>query len=611
MRLILLFLLTASFLTARGQADTDTTTTLLQDVLIIENRLQIPFSAASRSIQVIGRDELDIMPAQSVPQALSYVAGVDVRQRGPVGVQADLSIRGSTFEQTLVLLNGIKMSDPQTGHHMLNLPLHLDNIAQIVVLKGPAARAFGQNAFAGAVNIITKVPSQRSLRLGSYFGDFGLWGVSGSLALPSGKYSQYISFNRDASDGYRFNTDFFINNLFYQSEWKMGANTTLHLQGGYNTREFGANGFYASPAAVNQWEAIDTRFASMALEHQAGAWTIKPRAYWRQNNDQYQFVRGRPEIYENIHQTNVLGLELNMSYESKFGTTGIGLENRTEQIASTNLGDWNRNIAGFFIEQHLKWGTRIDLTPGVYVNGYSDFGWNAFPGLDAGYLLGQRMRLYGTVGRSFRIPTYTDLFYEDPANLGNPDLEPERAWTYEAGAKYTVAGLFIQGAYFLRNNNNLIDWVKTTPESQWQPFNFTSMRTSGLEASVQVYPREAGNGRHLVSQLSLSYTYIVNQLDQSEQLISRYVLENLRHQVIAGADWQFLKHFTHTVRFRYLDRVSLENYWLVDTRLNWKRKGYSLFAEATNLFNQAYTEVNLVPMPGRWVRGGFQVQIGF
>ncbi len=147
------------------QSQTDTTAQNLDEVIIQENRIQIPFSKQSRNISLVDRNQIETSPARSLPEVLSFVPGVDIRQRGVSGVQADIGIRGGSFEQTLMLLNGIKLSDPQTGHHMMNIPVPLVNIDRVEVLKGPASRIFGQNAFTGAVNVITVLGDTRSLRM--------------------------------------------------------------------------------------------------------------------------------------------------------------------------------------------------------------------------------------------------------------------------------------------------------------------------------------------------------------------------------------------------------------------------------------------------------------
>ncbi len=587
----------------------DSLSTILEEIVISENRLATHFFETARNIEVLNKKDLNELPVQSLPDALNYLPGIDVRQRGPMGVQADLSIRGSTFEQTLVLLNGVRLSDPQTGHHMLNLPIGFDNIEEIVVLKGPAARIYGQNAFAGAINIVTKVPDKRALYLSGFGGDFGTYNANVSLALPSDKYGQFISVSRNASDGYRQNTDYFINNFFYQSElFAFGGK--FDIQAGYTDREFGANGFYASPAATQQWEAIQTSLTSISYEKKVNNITVKPRIFWRRNKDQYQFVRGQPEIYENFHTTNVIGSEIHTTIETKAGTTGLGIEFRNEDIESTNLGNWNRDNLGIFTEHKLNIG-KLSLTPGVYLNWFSDFGWSAFPGLDASYKFTNNLRGFANVGRSFRIPTYTDLYYVDPANLGNPELSAEAALSYEVGFKYYKKGLYLQASYFDRTTDNQIDWVKTNEDDPWQPQNFSEQKTIGVDFSVEMDFIQVLNPASFVRKISLAYTYLNATLEGREEFISRYVLENLNHQFIGGLNHKIAGNFSHQLQVRFVDRVSLADYWLFDSRLNWQNDNGSIqaYVEASNLFDKNYTEVNLVPMPGRWVRVGAKFRI--
>ncbi|MDW7694693.1 TonB-dependent receptor [Flammeovirgaceae bacterium SG7u.111] len=607
--LLLLIFFLLGFFAVNAQTDT-TTTIILEDVVIESNRLSVPFPETSRTLEVLTKQSLKNLPVQSVVEVLTFIPGVDIRQRGVMGVQADLSIRGSSFEQTLVLLNGMKMTDPQTGHHAMNLPMDYDNVEQIVVLKGPGARIYGQNAFAGAVNIITKVPHQRGVSFNAFGGDFGSYGVQASVALPFESNKHYISVSRKASDGYRHNTDFFINNAFYQSEIEAG-NGVFKLQGGYTTREFGANGFYASPDATEQWEKVKTGMAAVAYETTVGNVTFKPRVYWRNNYDQYQFVRGKPEIYENIHKTNVYGAELNTSIKSKLGTTGLGVELRKEDINSSNLGDWERDNFGVFAEHRFLLGERFDMTPGVYVNWYSDYGWNAFPGIDMGYKISQKLRLYGNVGRSFRIPTYTDLYYVDPANQGNPDLKPEEALSGEIGLKHAVKGLFVQGNVFMRETDNLIDWIKNTPDDKWNARNITNLTTKGTELSAELFFDELVGENSFVKSLNVSYVYIENEAEESGDYQSRYALENIRNQFVAGLRHKIFKNIYHQFTFRYVDRVNMDNYNVADSRISWQPSTYMVYVEATNIFDAQYTEVNLVPMPGRWFRAGVKLNFGF
>ena len=291
-------------LSFQGKAQTDTTSQNLQEVIIQENRIQIPFSKQSRNIAVVDRPQLETTPARSLQEVLSFVPGVDVRQRGVTGVQADISIRGGSFEQTLMLLNGIKLSDPQTGHHMMNIPVPLVNIERVEVLKGPGSRIFGQNAYAGAVNVITQLSDVRSLRLQGYAGDFGMKGINFAGSLPAGKYRQNLAISYDDSNGHWYNSDYKVSNIFYEGGAQLNDAHELRGMVAYTDRTFGANGFYTS-AFPDQWESIQTTLTSLSHTFSKNQWYLNTRAYWRRNTDEYLLRRNEPAFYRNLHTSDV------------------------------------------------------------------------------------------------------------------------------------------------------------------------------------------------------------------------------------------------------------------------------------------------------------------
>ncbi|WPP52344.1 TonB-dependent receptor [Catalinimonas niigatensis] len=594
-----------SLLAMNGYAQEDTTTIELNNLNITENRMQTPFSESARSIYVVSRQQLEQAPVQSLNEVLSYVPGVDIRQRGPAGVQADVSIRGGTFEQTLILINGIKMSDPQTGHHLMNLPLDIDNIERIEVLKGPGARIYGQNAFSGAINIITKVPAEPMAVISGYGGAFETFGGNVSVALPGESYGQYVAVSHDQSEGYRENADYKITNAFYQSYLQLEEGK-VNFMGGYTQRAFGAQNFYTT--AYEEYEEVNTLFLSADYELKKNNWTLQPRIYWRRNHDNFILVRSDPDFFNNLHTTHVGGAEVHSTYRSKLGLSGIGLEYRYEDINSTNLGERNRNTAGIFAEHRFYLFDRLDLTPGLYLNWYSDYGWNLFPGLDASYEINTKLKAFANIGRSFRIPTYTDLYYQGPDNIGNDQLEPEDAITYEGGFKYFSGDFWGQLSYFKRDASNLIDWVRSNDTQPWQPQNFYNVDIQGIEAGVNF--DFSKNQTAWVKRVSINYTFLDAELLDTEGVESRYALDNLNHQLIFEVTHKIIGPVNHSLRMRYLDRATLSDYTLLDSRIFYKSEQFNIFAEATNITNTEYQEINNVPMPGRWFRAGVTFKLG-
>lgn len=590
------------------RAQNDSTVMELDAVLIQENRLEIPFQKSSRNISIIHRKALETTPARSLQEVLAFTPGVDVRQRGVGGVQADIGIRGGSFEQTLMMVNGIKLSDPQTGHHMMNIPVPLSGIDRVDILKGPASRIYGQNAYTGAINIITSLPETKGFQAGLYGGDFGMRGGNIQVALPVGTFKQSLGVSHDASDGHWYNSDYKVTNVFYEAGKSVGEFQEIKTMIAFTDRTFGANGFYTS-AFPDQWESIQTYLTTLSHTLDRDKLWINTRAYWRRNMDEFRLRREEPAFFQNIHTTDVLALELNGRYTSTAGTSGFGVEGRKEQIDSNNLGERERNLLGVFAEHRVNFLENGDFRAGVYSNYYSEYGWRHFPGAEAGYQISEALRLYGNVGVSFRIPTYTDLYYIGPTNIGNANLEPEKAINYEGGVKIRTGRFQSEIVYFNRHTNNLIEWARADESQPWQPQNFNEVTFQGVEAAVTYRLKSTKEGISL-DEINLSYNFIDANIVEREGQETRYALNALRHQVIGGIQASYHKNWELTVKSRYIERMKLDPYFLLDARLDFNRlKTLGYFAECSNITNADYIEAGTVQMPGRWFRAGISLRM--
>lgn len=590
------------------KAQNDTTTQKLDEVIIQENRIQIPFSKQSRNITLVDKQDIETTPARSLQEILSFVPGVDVRQRGVTGVQADIGIRGGSFAQTLMLLNGIKLTDPQTGHHMMNIPVPLVNVDRVEVLKGPGSRIFGQNAYAGAINVITSLNDEKYLRFQGYAGDFGMKGVNFAGSLPAGKYRQNLALSYDDSNGYQYNSDYKVSNVFYEGGIDLNEQNSLRGMIAYTDRTFGANGFYSS-AFPDQWESIQTTLASLSHTLNLSNFYLNTRTYYRHNADEYRLRRNEPEFYQNNHTSEVFALEANGNFKSSLGTTGFGLETRKESLESNNLGNRERNLSGIFLEHLINLGSKVDLRGGIYSNFNSDYGWKHFPGAEVGFQASEALRFYSGYGVSYRIPSFTDLYYVGPTNIGNDQLEPEQAQNFEIGAKWAKAGFRGELVYFLRNTDNLIEWTRPDENTPWQPQNFNEVKFNGIEASLFYRVNPSGNTVQ-VKEFSFSYNYINADLVQQPGVETRYALTALKNQVIGGVLVGVGKKIEWNTKMRYVERMNQDPYFVLDMRADYNRLGkIGFFAEASNLTNEEYIEAATIQMPGRWFRAGFMLNI--
>lgn len=332
-------------------------TTALGEVIINQNRLQIPFSKQSKNIQILTQEDIQRLPNRSINELLSNIPGVDIRQRGPFGSQADISIDGGSFEQTAILLNGVKITDPQSAHHNMNLPVPLEAIERIEIIRGPASRIFGINALTGAINIVTKKIESNQISAQVYSGS----SFKDNEQTSAGKYygkgvqlgSQFLTkqtshglyFGHEDSNGQRYNTASNNNKLYYDGTYQPNTANMIKANVGYINNQFGANGYYAAPNDKEAYEQVKTAFASLQSKHQlTQAFSISPRLSNRYNEDEYWYLGRETTKGRSKHYSNVFGAEINATLEQSYGTFGLGLESRFERINSTSIGDHNRRI---------------------------------------------------------------------------------------------------------------------------------------------------------------------------------------------------------------------------------------------------------------------------
>jgi iron complex outermembrane receptor protein len=577
-------------------------TVKLKEVVITSNRISVPFSKTSRTINLITSEDILKSSTTNVPDLLQSVTGVDVRRRGVDGMQSDLFIRGGNFNQTLLLIDGIKMDDPQTGHHTMNGVLSFADIERIEVVKGPAARVYGQNAFTGAVNLVSKKVTENSLNVGVNYGSYNNLKVGASVGQTYTEGSLFASVTYQQSDGYRYNTDFENVMAFLKSDFKNFNLTTSFAQ-----RNFGANGFYASPSYIDQYEETQTSLVALSANYGSETVKIKPRIYWRRNQDMYLFLRQDPDYFRNLHISNKIGVETNVEISSKVGKTGIGFDVSRIFLVSNNLGDHNRtSVTGFVEQRFILFKERLDITPGVAVSYFSDFGTEAFPGIDVGYKVSDVVRIYGDFGYTYRVPTFTEMFYVGPTTIGNPDLKPESALSEEIGIKISGSHINFDMAFFNRKSENLIDWSKDNEEDKWETRNFSEVKTNGIEASINYN----FNILRYNQNLSVAYTYINDDILDAGVEFTRYSLNSIKHQFNTGFNFQVTPIFTENISYRYIQRTDGESYNVVDARISANLKnGMQFSCIANNIFNAEYTETNLVPMPKGNVMFGFKYSI--
>jgi len=567
--------------------------TELNEVVVSSPRLNIPFSEDSKSVTVITAAQIANMPVNSLADLLRLQAGVDVLRQGLEGTNADIYLRGGTYSQVLLLIDGIRVDDPQTGHHTLNSALPLDAIERIEIVKGPAARIYGQNAFTGAINIVTKNVSSSKTNFAVARGSFNSNQVSATKQIHTENQQHIAHFSLQESDGYRYNTDFKNLHLFTKSNFATRAsNITLLTM--FTERKFGANGFYRATTATEQYEETQSSLVALtsSIISKNQKWTWTPRLFWKRGQDEYIYIRNNPSVFRNMHITNRLGLSLDAKNTNTWGATGFGVELSSVAIQSNNLGIKNRNIAHMFFEHRFSQGA-LDVTPGFAWSNYSDMGGFFYPGIDMGYRLTSHIKVTYNTGYTYRIPTYTDLFYQSTTTKGNSDLQPEKALSHEISMRYQSQNWSVEAAVFQRDGENLIDFVKQSPDDvAWVAENIVDkITTVGGELNT-VWQYRIGKQQHT---LNLSYAYLED--DYIKSVYSKYALNFLKHDLNIQLTKAFSSRFSTTAAYRYAKRALGDTYQLFNLQLIYTLGSkWDIEIQGRNLFNATYSE-NLIPMP--------------
>lgn len=596
-------LLAAFFLAGICSVDAQEKTTEIDSIEIQGKFISTPYKNANQNISVITKADILNSPATSIDEILQQISGMDIRRRGANGVQSDIGFRGSSFEQVLLLLNGIRMNDSQTGHNSLNVPVDLEDVERIEIIKGPAARRFGQNAYAGAINIITKANPGKRVKIRAEGGDYETYGLGLNANFGNEKFSNLLQANSNSSQGYRHNTDFEMKNVFYQNQLKI-KDGSIRLQAGISEKKFGANGFYSSPNATEQYEELQASIVSLSHQQSFGKFKLNSNVYWRRGQDMYLFNREKPELYRNMHIGNNVGGEVNSSYTSNLGTTGLGVELRKEFLASNNLGHRERFVSQVFFEHHFSLlDKKLNITPGISWANYSNEGNFFYPGLDVGYSFYENNKIYGNISKVHRVPTFTDLYYTSKTEQGNENLLPEGAVYAEVGYQYQNKNILGKVSGFYRGSSDAIDWVKNSLQDPiWYAKNVGDTEIKGIEA-------ELSHQIFYWMKYTVGYTYLDNKFKEFNNGYSRYVLDNLKHQFISKLQFKIRKKITTELLYRYTERVNLGSYNTLDQKTTLTDKNFSFYILVNNITDSKYTETFGVPMPQRWFHLGFTYNI--
>lgn len=599
----------------------------LDDVEVTGSRAPLALGQAARMVTVLTRDEIQAAPVQSINDLLKMAVGVDVRQRGPLGAQTDVGIRGSTQEQITILLNGINICDPQTGHNTFDLPCDLSDIIRIEVLEGPASRVYGTSSLVGAINIVTNDGKSKRSEVRVEGGSFGYLSAAAKLSIVNSQ----LSINYTRSDGYQrsktgaLNSDYSGVKAFYQGAYAK-EQIRLNWHAGVSTKGWGSNTFY-SAKFDEQYEKTTKLFTALQGETE-GFIHFRPAIYWNRSYDRFELIRGsEAKVPFNHHRTDVFGINLNSYFDWQWGRTALGAEFRNEDIVSGNLGEplnnphshykygLNRSNLSFYLEHNLLL-KKFTISAGLIAvkNTWNEMPFTLYPGIDASLRLGDHWKLYASYNASLRMPSFTELYYSVGGHKADKYLKAEEMQALEGGIKYSSHRITAKASIFHHHARNMIDWVMDTREADpvWQSVNHTKINTLGEEITL--------NSQLSSLNFQLSYCHLHQSKDEQPFLQSQYSLEYLRHKMTAQLQMHLWEAFDLTLNYRWQDRMgsyttvdgevrAYHPYSVVDARLSWDQAGYAIYLEGNNLTNHRYVDYGNVVQPGCWITAGIKLKV--
>ncbi|HEY1208290.1 MAG TPA: TonB-dependent receptor [Terracidiphilus sp.] len=589
-----------------------------ESMVVLGSAVPVPLAESSASVVVLpvaGKT----LALESPQELLRQDSSVFLQVRGAGGGQADLVLRGGSFEQALVLLNGFRIDDSQTAHHNLDLPIPLDAMDSIEVLHGAGSTLHGADALSGVVDFLTAAPAANSLRLRAGDGSFGSSEESLAASLARRQWSSRLTANRNFSTGFMPDRDYRNEDASSES-WVSSRLGISDLLFAASDRSFGANQFYGP---FNSWERTKGWFASGRQE--LGSRTVAAFGY-RRHTDEFVLLRNAPSVYENNHIDGSWQASLRHTLPvTNSSVLLFGLESDGDSIHSNNLGLHARNRGAGYVDLDLRPSkSRWNLSAGLREELFSGGLQSALaPHLAGSYRLADKLKLRASGGYGFRLPTYTDLYYSDPATIGNPNLKPESAWSGEAGADWAPSGrLLISATGFYSRQHDTIDYLRTAslPNSllpswclanTWCAVNLSGLRFAGVESSATWVPAKG-------QKVQLAWTVLIGAQPPLNGLQSEYALnypvQNFR------ATWTVaLKH-----ALTITNSVALTKPYQQLGNPPWNANPYPVWNAAmtrdagklrpylrlANLSNTSYQEINGVAMPGRSITGGLSLWLG-
>ena len=536
------------------------------------------------SPETLTKETFSCFTYNSFQEALDYFSSVDLRKRSSFGIQQDLSIRGSIFEDNEINIDGIRVNDPQTGHFSLELPLTEYDIDSMTI-----------NPNSQRVDFKIKTPEEKGIFFKHLWGEYALYEDSISLNFKALDTKNRISYEHKISSGAKQDTDFKIHNFSFDSLWEK-ENTRINFIFGMTQRDFGADSFYSSFYPHEEEHTLQKLFI-LKSDTRWDKFSLVNKIFIRNHRDKFILDRNNPRIYTNHTNTGVYGWDSKL----KFSGFYLGFLLNKEQIKSTSMEKHIRYRKEFYLDFNPKIN-KLSLDISFNEAHYGKFGWLEKSLFSSSYQLNNKLDLNLTLSYLWRAPSFTELYYWSPANHGNNNLGVQKSLNYELGFKYMITqDTNFHFAVFMRHQFHTIDWVKDSESSPWEAKNIGNVKAKGIDCSLKI-----NLDKYLLEYLSLQYTYLT--LDRKNPYgFSKYAFDYLKHKITAN-----LLMKVHKFRINYIlnfnNPLERKKYCIFSLKIIRKiNDNMDFFIEGNNIFNASYYELEGIKGDPRWYKLGITI----
>lgn len=563
-------------------------------VTVTASRLFSPLAEGYREAMIFTIDSLSAVTARSVPGILSLASPVSMQVRGPGGSQADISMRGSTFEQVLVLIDGVPVNDPQTGHHIMDIPVPLASIKRIEILPGHASSIYGAGAWGGVIHIITNTDSRVGYNASLQYGSHRSADASLSCSVLTGSVHHNFSYQGNISDGHRPGTDFRNHTGSYTASVNTGR-TRLTSFLGISDKRFGAANFYAPYPSREKTSAMTGRISyTRQVSHRT---SVSARVFSRFHTDAFKLDHTDQNSFFADHRSSTFGLAMQANMMINTIEIVLGSSMIHDRLSSSTLGQRDQDRSAVFTETAFPLWSTTSVHTGIRIDWQGTWPVQVNPSVSIKQRCTGTLALRASAGRIFRAPTFTELYYDSPANLGSKDLKPEHGWSFEAGLTAARTGSKHDITFFLRNEKDRIDWIMYSGKLPWEAKNRGAAGVSGVSASSYINAGKAGRFRS-------SVTWMARNIYNDGDYTSKYRCAVPRFQASVSYTRKISSVIEGTASLQYSDNPALSSFLLINTALKYNLGIAAVSISVNNILDEHYVLVPGNEMPGRTLHAG-------